>query len=63
MPRPRKGKSRVLQATHLKYLGVQPVTTKLYLQAVHEFFSWRKAAGRLFCARHNKLDLQLAEYI
>ena len=63
MPRPRKGVSRSLQATHLKYLGVTAVTTKLYLHAVHEFFKWRRTDGHLFCARHGKLDQQLAEYI
>lgn len=39
MPRPRKRVLRLVQATHLKYLGVSAVTTRLYLHAVYEVFN------------------------
>ena len=60
MQRPRSPRLRVVQATHLRFLGVTPNTTKLYKSAVHEFFIWREKQGMFCCRSFTVLDRQLS---
>ena len=61
MPRPRKTLNRVVQATHLKFLGVTPVTLSLYKKALHEFFQWRKRHCLGVLSSFAVLDAQLSD--
>ena len=63
MLRPKVSRTRQFQATHLRYLGVSPVTLKLYRHAMHEFFVWRKSVGLAKYRSYGCLDEQLSEYI
>lgn len=63
MPRPRKSRCREVQATHLKFLGVTPVTLSLYKKTLHEFFQWRRRRGLGCIVSYEVLDAQVSDYI